>query len=207
MIVGDFATNCYLLKARSNQGLVIDPGAEGDKILEEIRASHVELQWIILTHGHVDHIGAVDLLKKETGAAVMIHQADAATLVNPERNLSAFLGQELTVQAADRLLSTGELLTVDPSLSFEVLHTPGHSQGGICLYHQQEGILFSGDTIFALGIGRTDFPYSDQKQLLKSIQDKLLNLPAGTKVYPGHGPETTIGDFKDYYRSLLFPQL
>ena len=207
IVVGNFATNCYLVKAQSNQGLIIDPGADGEQILKAIAEDDLVVKGIILTHGHFDHIGAVDVIRRETGAEVMIHQGDQEALVNPQRNLSFFGGEGLAVQAADRLLNEGELVEIGPNLSFTVLSTPGHSPGGICLYHQQAGVLFSGDTIFAMGIGRTDFPYSEKDQLMGSIRDKLLDLPKETRVYSGHGPETTIGEFEEYYRSVLLPRL
>jgi len=145
-----------------------------------------------MTHGHIDHIGGLAEVKEGTGAEVVIHSEDAERLKGGEsRTMSSLFGIAFkATPPADRLLEDGDSIDVG-DLHFQVIHTPGHSPGGICLFGH--GILLSGDTLFNSGIGRTDFPGCSYSQILNSINTRLLVLPEETKVYPGHGPETTIG--------------
>jgi len=157
---------------------------------------------VILTHGHADHItGIPPLREKYDGIKICIHKLDAPMLMDTERNLSWMAGLSFSTEPADVLLEDGqEIEYADTKL--KVLHTPGHSPGGISLYNSEEKILFSGDALFADSIGRTDFPGSDIRQLLTGIKEKLLTLPDETRVYPGHGPETTIEREKQYNQFL-----
>jgi glyoxylase-like metal-dependent hydrolase (beta-lactamase superfamily II) len=148
-----------------------------------------------LTHGHTDHIGALAFVQEATGAAVLIHTADAAMLTGPAKNIPFLGGTKKQSKAADRLLQEGDLIEVG-KISIKVIHTPGHTPGGICL--AIDNILFTGDTLFAGSIGRTDFPGGSHRQLIESIKKKLLAFPPETIVYPGHGPATTIGEEKKY---------
>ena len=174
LVVGAFGTNCYLVGAEpSLEGMVIDPGDEPQRILKAIKDNKLNIKLIVITHGHGDHTGALEEIKNITGAKIAIHPADASCLGTP----------------AEILLSDGDFVTIG-NLKFQVLHTPGHSQGGICLFGH--GILFSGDTLFQYSIGRTDLGGS-MSQLLNNISSKLMVLPENTRVYPGHGPATTIG--------------
>lgn len=189
--VGPLGTNCYLvISSRDKQAMVIDPGGNPEAILRVLREHAATLTHIVNTHGHADHIAACGLLAAATGAQVYIHEADAAMLTNPQRNLSLFIGENVVLSPADVLLQADDRLQVG-QLLFTVLHTPGHTPGGISLYG--EGVLFSGDTLFAESVGRTDFPGGSPEQLLASIREKLFPLPDDTKVFPGHGPQTTIG--------------
>ncbi|HMA59405.1 MAG TPA: MBL fold metallo-hydrolase [Halanaerobiales bacterium] len=195
--VGVNFTNCYLIGKKNSKAIVIDPGDEIDKIMALVEKNNVEVEKIINTHGHFDHISANNELKEKTNAEVYIHEKDKDALVNPEKNLSTHLGQKNLVELkeADHILREGDTVQIE-DYSFEVLHTPGHSPGSISLYDSNKKILISGDTIFSMGVGRTDFPGCSQEELINSIENKLLTLPDETKVYPGHGQETTIGKFK-----------
>jgi len=177
LIVGPFAANCYIVGSEATkEGMIIDPGDEAGQILESVKDWQLDIKFIVITHGHIDHVGAVKEVREATGAEGCIHSADAQ-----------FLQRQL---AADRLLKGGDNIKVG-DLHFLVLHTPGHTPGGICLLGQ--GVVFTGDTLFNYGIGRTDLPGGSHSQLMNSIHTKLMVLPDATIVYPGHGPETTIG--------------
>lgn len=189
--VGPFASNCYIVGAEtSHEGIIIDPGAEANRILKRVKDLGLTVKFIVLTHSHIDHIGAVKEIKEITKAELAVHSADARALQS--RSPMGVL-YRLSLQAApppDRLLKGGDSLEI-AGLRLLVLHTPGHSPGGICLLG--EGVVFTGDTLFNFGIGRTDMPGGSTHQLMDSIHTKLMVLPDNTFVYPGHGPETTIG--------------
>lgn len=189
--VGSFVANCYIIGNESNQeGIVIDPGAEASKILNKVKSLGLEIKFIILTHGHMDHVGALQEIKEATGAVVAIHADDAGALQrsNPLSAMIDFSPQ--TPPPPDRLLKDGDSLAAG-NLSFSVIHTPGHTPGGICLLAEQ--VVFTGDTLFNSSIGRTDLAGGSYQQLIDGILSKLMALPDDTTVYPGHGPETTIG--------------
>ena len=190
LVVGPFSSNCYIVGSESNkEGMIIDPGDEAEVILRKVKDLGLEIRSIVLTHGHIDHIGALQEVKEATGAEVAIHTDEANSF--QEQPLSTLLGLSYpTPLSPDRLLKDGDSLDIS-DLHFLVLHTPGHSPGGICLLG--EGVVFSGDTLFNYGIGRTDLPGGNSSQLMNSLHTKLMVLPDNTAVYPGHGPETTIG--------------
>jgi len=190
VVVGPLAANCYIVGSEFNkEGMIIDPGDEAEVILRDVKDLGLEIRSIVLTHGHIDHIGALKEVKEATGAEVAIHTDEANSL--QEQPLSTLFGLSYpTPLPPDRLLQDGDSLDIG-DLHFWVLHTPGHSPGGICLLG--EGVVFSGDTLFNYGIGRTDLPGGNSSQLMDSIHTKLMTLPDNTAVYPGHGPETTIG--------------
>lgn len=194
LVVSPYGTNCYVVGAGGGQVIVIDPGGDPGVILRLIESEALTVTAIVDTHGHGDHIGANADLKARFGCPVMIHEADAEFLTDPMLNLSAWLGEDTVVSpTADRLLQDGDDIAVGP-VTFRVIHTGGHTPGGICLY--TEGHLFAGDTLFAGSIGRTDFPGGSMEQLITGIREKLLVLPDDTIVYPGHGPTTSIGTEK-----------
>ncbi len=188
LVVGPFASNCYIVGSESdNEGMIIDPGASTEQILSSIKELGLNIRLIVLTHGHMDHIGGVKGVKETTGAELAIHSDDARFL----RRLSLSTVYNLSFPPPpERLLKDGDSIDIG-GLHFTVLHTPGHSPGGICLLGH--GVLFSGDTLFNYGIGRTDFPGSSHNQLMDSISTKFMALPDDTVVCPGHGSDTTIG--------------
>ena len=189
LVVGPFSSNCYIVGSESTkEGMIIDPGDEAGVIFEEVKDLGLDIRSIVLTHGHIDHIGALKEAKEATGAEVAIHADEADSL--QEQPLSKLLGLAYpTPPPPDRLLKDGDSIDIG-ELHFLVLHTPGHSPGGICLLG--EGVVFSGDTLFNFGIGRTDLPGGNYSQLMDSIHTRLMTLTDDTIVYPGHGPESTI---------------
>ncbi|ACL69967.1 MBL fold metallo-hydrolase [Halothermothrix orenii] len=197
--VGVNYTNSYIIGQEDGNGIIVDPGDEARKLLSSVEDLKINLTKIIITHAHFDHIGAVEYLREETGAEVLIHEKENEFLKDPDKNLSFLIGKEIVCQGADTLLGDGDVIGVSNGLSFEVIFTPGHSPGGICLYNKEDNYLLSGDTIFFRGVGRTDFQFGNEKKLIQSIENKILILPEDTVVYPGHGASTTIGDFKNNY--------
>ncbi len=191
LVVGPFSSNCYIIGSESNkEGLIIDPGADADEILKNVKDLELKVKFIVLTHGHIDHTGALKEVKDATEAEVAIHADDAKSL-QEGKSLSAMFGLSYPPPPPpDQLLKDGDSIDIS-DLHFLVLHTPGHSPGGICLLGH--GVVFSGDTLFNYGIGRYDLPGGNYNQLMNGIHTKLMTLPDNTIVYPGHGPETTIG--------------
>lgn len=189
--VGLLAANSYIIydQAKRHAG-VIDPGGNGEDILNEITSRNLELKYILLTHGHFDHIDAVGWLKDKTGAQIAIHKDDAPCLVDSSKNLSLSLGRESIQPQADLLLNHGDSIIIG-DIELKVIHTPGHSLGSISL--MAGNVIFTGDTLFKGSIGRTDFLGGSMDQLLSSIKNRLLTLDDNTLVYPGHGPKTNIG--------------
>jgi len=191
VVVGIFEVNCYILwDEKDKKAIVVDPGEEGERIIEVIRKDSLKIRSIVNTHTHIDHIGANDFLREKTEAPLLAHSADVFLLQNAELNLSALTGKDRSFGLPDRVLEEGDEIRVG-GFSLRILHTPGHTPGSICLYGDNK--LFSGDTLFAGGIGRTDLAGGNLRELQKSIKDKILTLPDEVVVYPGHGPSTTVG--------------
>lgn len=189
--VGSLGTNCYIAYCEhTKKAVVIDPGGDAARILALVNREGLTVEAIINTHGHADHVLANVKVQEGTGAPIWIHGADADMLGSGSRNLSAYMGASTSSGAADRLLADGEVLTIG-DFSLKVLHTPGHTPGGISLLGDKA--VFVGDTLFAESIGRTDFPGGSYSQLIQSIKTKLMVLDDDIKAFPGHGPATTIG--------------
>ncbi len=192
LVLGPIQTNCYLLhKEGEKELIVVDPAEQADEIRQAAKEMGASVGAVLLTHGHFDHIGAVGALQKD-GAKVYAGEEERALLDRPEHNLSGMNGGAVRVQA-DHYLADGEVFTTC-GLTIRTLATPGHTQGGVCYYLEEQHVLFSGDTLFAGSVGRTDFPTGNMMTLLRSVKEKLSTLPGETGVYPGHGPATTIAE-------------
>lgn len=184
-------SNVYLV-SENGKGVMIDCGCPPEKVLEAAGSKDIEIKHVILTHGHFDHIYYIDQLRGFIDVKVHIHENDAECLSDPNMNgLAHFPVQgSFTFKAADNLLKDGDTIECS-GLLFKIIHTPGHTKGGICIL--VNNVLFTGDTLFNASIGRTDFPGGSMSQIVKSIKQKLYTLPDDTTVYPGHGIKTTIG--------------
>jgi len=193
LIVGELLVNCYILISKKNRkAIIIDPGDEAEKILKVINKERLKVIYVINTHAHIDHTGGNDIIREETGASLLIHFLEDNSLRNPFLNLSIMMSNKgKKFLPPTRTLEDGDKIEVEEIL-LRVLHTPGHTPGSICLYNGKE--VFTGDTLFAGSVGRVDLPMGNRKELELSIRKKLLTLPDEIKVYPGHGPETTIGE-------------
>jgi glyoxylase-like metal-dependent hydrolase (beta-lactamase superfamily II) len=192
--VGPIMANCFIVGCEeTKQAVVIDPGDDADRILMALAKAELKVKYLINTHGHFDHVGANKRMKDVTAAQIAIHPDDEPMLLDLSSHAAMFgLGAENS-PPADIHLKDSDTITFG-NITFKVIHTPGHSPGGICLY--TPGHLFVGDTLFMGSIGRTDLPGGNYDTLISSIKTKLLNLDESTVVYPGHGPETTIANEK-----------
>ncbi|SMB95675.1 Glyoxylase, beta-lactamase superfamily II [Desulfonispora thiosulfatigenes DSM 11270] len=191
--VGSLGANCYILNCKTTkEGVVIDPGDEGERILDVINDKNINIKYIINTHGHYDHIGSNEEIKKALNCDLLVHEDDYEMLIDPKLNLSFYMGNTKEGLKADVSLKDNDLIKFG-NLGLKVLHTPGHSPGGICLYNEKNKICITGDTLFYGSIGRTDFEGGDYEEIIKSIKEKLLVLPDDVTIYPGHGPKSSIG--------------
>lgn len=188
-IAGPLQTNCWIVDDGEGGPLVvIDPAGDAEELLGLI-AGH-PVAWVVLTHGHFDHLGAVRDVLAAVGGKLAVHSADATWITSPQTNGAALFGYDDTAPPPDRELRDGDLVPTG-RIELEVIHTPGHTPGSICLLSGSD--LFSGDTLFAGSVGRTDFPRGDGRALADSIARRMAVLPDGVRVHPGHGPDTTIG--------------
>lgn len=194
--VGGLEANCYILSCpKTKEGVVIDPGDEGERILSTIKDLDINIKYVINTHGHYDHTGCNDEMKDHFHCDLLIHEDDQEMLMDPKLNLSHYLGENKSGPKADILLKDNDIIKFG-DISLKVIHTPGHTRGGITLYSEAEKVCFTGDTLFFGSVGRTDLPGGDYDTLINSIKSKLLVLPDDVKAYPGHGVETSIGKEK-----------
>lgn len=201
MIVGPLEVNCYLLaQAPKHDAVVIDPGGDGEMILRKLQEHRVNLKYILNTHGHFDHVGANELLKKATGAKILIHAKDAPLLTAADKHARFFGMMVKPSPPADETFAHGDQITVG-DYRLQVLSTPGHSDGGVCF--AMDRLLFTGDTLFAGSIGRTDLPGGSFREIMISIQEKILPLGNHITIYPGHGPRSTLAKEKQTNPFLL----
>ena len=198
LIVGLLEVNCYILgDEETKEAVVIDPGGDEDAILEVLNHNQFQLKLIIDTHGHFDHVDANQPLKDATGAKIAIHVADAQMLDKPSSEAMFFTGNRLRLSQADILLNENDILTFG-KYRLKVLHTPGHTPGGISLILEDHPYVYVGDLLFAGSIGRTDFPGGNYDALINAVRNKIFPLGDNYTVYPGHGPVTTVAQEKKY---------
>lgn len=196
-------TNCYIVKEeKSGEAMVVDPGGSANEIIEMLDTLGIDkIKYIYLTHCHADHIGAVEELKKQKGGKILIHVKDAEGLHNNEISLTGYLGMDAIYLYPDSRVNDMDLIHLG-NLEFQVLHTPGHTQGGTCLYCENEKLVFSGDTIFRGTWGRTDLPTSSFTSIMDSINNKIMDLPEDVIIYPGHGKMTMLKEERPIYLEL-----
>jgi len=194
LVVGFLGTNCYIVGCeQTKKAFIVDPGAESSRIIEEVRKEHLNPEYIINTHGHGDHIGANKNIKKEfEDLKILIHANDKDMLVDASKNLSTDFAMNYVSPPADLVLNGGEIIEVG-SLKLEILFTPGHTPGGISILIRKEKAVFTGDALFCGSVGRTDLTLSSGVDLIRAIKEKLMVLDSDVVIYPGHGPDSTIG--------------
>ena len=198
LMVGLLEVNCYILgDEETKEAVVIDPGGDEDEILEALKYHELQLKLIIDTHGHFDHVDANQPLKEATGAKIAIHELDAAMLANPSQEALFFTGNRVRLSQADILLKEGDILSFG-SYRLQVLHTPGHTPGGISLVMEGHPWVYVGDLLFAGSIGRTDFPGGSFEDLTNAVRTKIFPLGDHYTVFPGPGPVTTVGLVRRY---------
>lgn len=202
IVAGPIGVNCYIVKDEAtNEGIIIDPGGNAGEIIKAVSDEKMTVKYVVNTHGHSDHIGANTEICQALNAKLLIHKADKDMLTDSKKNLSYFMGLNIISKMADEFVAHGDVIEFG-TIKLKVIHTPGHSEGGICLYG--ENVLFSGDTLFADSIGRCDFPGGSEIVLIRSIKEKLMVLPDDTKVLPGHGPATDIAWERNHNPYLQF---
>lgn len=185
--------NCFLYRdTETSRGVIIDPGDEAERIIDKIKQVSMKPEAILLTHGHIDHIAAVEEVKKRYHLPLYVGRGEETMLADPTANASSFFDDPITVPKPEFIIDDEEEIS-PAGLKLRVLATPGHTPGGVCYLDETEGLLFCGDTLFQLSIGRTDLPGGSFEQLMNSIRNKIMTLPDGIVCLPGHGPATTVG--------------
>lgn len=198
LVVGPLGVNCFILGcADTKVGVVVDPGGDPENIIAAITGLGLRISCVINTHGHFDHVGGNRKVLEHTGAELLVHEADARYLSLAAEVAVKYGAVTENSPPPGRFLEDGMILDFG-NHQLEVIHTPGHTPGGCCLLIASEGVVITGDTLFAEGVGRTDFPGGSHKALIESIRTRLMTLPDSTLVYPGHGPSSTIGHERRY---------
>ena len=196
IVLGFLENNCYFIhREGEHDAIFIDPNSRGEKLFVQLREKGLTVKAILLTHGHFDHIMGANEMREISGAKIYALKEEEELLLDPHLNSSFKVGKSYTVKP-DVLVRDGEVLTFG-DIKLKVIATPGHTAGGCCFYSEEDGVLFSGDTLFFESVGRTDFETSNAGDMKRSLA-KLFKLPDETKVYPGHGDFTTIGHEKEY---------
>lgn len=191
VVVGGVGTNCYIAhKEDSKHCVVVDPGESGEQIANFLQREEMICDEILLTHGHFDHIHGVDALKNATGCKIGACEVESPMLEDPNLNLTSQVGPAKCIRP-EHLWKDGQWVEIG-ELRFQVIHTPGHTKGSCCFYFEEDQVLFSGDTLFMESIGRSDLPTGNGRELIQSLNEKVLVLPNEVKVFPGHGPATDI---------------
>lgn len=195
MPLGIYQANCYIIwDEDTNIAAVIDPGGDFESLKYAIDKKGLNVKYIILTHAHADHIGALDELKEYSDAKILVHHDDYEMLKDKRKNHSNMMGNKIIELEADERIKDGDKILIG-NTELYIIHTPGHSEGSICI--RSENLLFTGDTLFAGSIGRTDLEGGSFVEIIKSIKNKIIILPDETKIYPGHGPSTTVAIEKE----------
>lgn len=197
LVLGGLQTNCYLVfNEETKKGFIVDPASDVIRITAALNRLEIVPEAVLLTHGHFDHMMAADDLRKRYGIPVYAHRVEQELLKDARKNLSAYWADAAEMEA-DMLLEDNQELEI-ADIAMKVIHTPGHTKGGVCYYMEQEEVLISGDTLFCESYGRTDFPGGSVRELFASLREKLFVLPDTVTAYPGHGQETNIGYEKRY---------
>ncbi|RME55632.1 MAG: MBL fold metallo-hydrolase [Deltaproteobacteria bacterium] len=206
VVVGFFRCNCQILACEATgEAVIIDPGGEGEKILEIVRHYDLRVRALLHTHAHLDHIGATRAVKERVGGEIMLHEGDVWLFNHLPLQAALFGMLEPPPPAVERFIAEGDRIPFGRHAA-EVLHTPGHTPGSVSFHLFAEGpLLFSGDTLFAGGIGRSDLWGGSPAQLRNSLERRILTLPEETRVFPGHGPPTTIGEARKRYFAEMLP--
>ena len=195
-------TNSYVVcDEETKEAMVIDPGGEAEKIAETLNILEANLKYIFVTHCHADHIGAIAELKRLKGGKILISRPDSEGLYNEDINLAYYINMEKPELEADSRVDDEDLIHIG-NIEFKIIATPGHTKGGLCLYSEKEGLVFTGDTLFSGTWGRTDLPTGNFEEIITSITDRLMPLPDDTIIYPGHGKISMIQDERNIYLEL-----
>jgi hydroxyacylglutathione hydrolase len=200
LVLGAYQTNSYVLRSddASSECVVVDTGLSAETLTAFLQTKSLTPKALILTHGHGDHIAGVpELLALWPDMLIYAHQLEADVLLDPNLNLTTMTGTPMTLDGEIHYVVQDQIIEAG-GITLKALHTPGHTQGGMSLYGEEKGVVFAGDTLFADSVGRTDFPGGSQTVLIQSIRDQLFVLPDDTRVYPGHGPSSTIGHEKQH---------
>ncbi len=193
-VLNDLSTNTYVVGEPEGEVMIIDPSAEAmEEVIDYVHGQHLTVKYIVNTHAHFDHVIGNESLRRHFGAPLFIHEKDLEILLQLPVTTRRIFGRSVDSNPPEYFLHDNDILQVG-NYRFRVLETPGHSPGGICLYEEKEGVLFTGDTLFAGTIGRTDLQGGNASQLFQSLKDKLWSLPDEVVIYPGHEEDSTIGD-------------